>query len=75
MIGTAEVLAQLAADVAAVAVGQHQVEQHHVGVGAVEQLERLGGGAGDDRFEALALERGRQRLGDRGLVFDQQDAG
>ena len=39
------------------------------------QLERAGGGAGDVGLEALAGERLGERLGDRALVLDEQDAG
>ena len=67
--------ADRAADVAAVAVGQVEVEQDQVGVEALGQLERAGGGAGDVRLEALAGERLGERLRDRALVLDEQDAG
>ena len=39
------------------------------------QLERAGGGGGDVRLEALALERLGERRRDRLLVLDEQDAG
>ena len=59
MIGTSERAAQLAADVAAVAVGQAEVEQHEVGLGLVARVERVGSRRGDQRLEALALRSAR----------------
>ena len=49
--------ADRAADVAAVAVGQVEVEQDQVRLELLAPLERLGGGGGDVRLEALARER------------------
>ena len=67
--------ADRAADVAPVAVGQVEVEQDQVGLEALGQLERAGRGARDVGLEALAGERLGERLGDRALVLDEQDAG
>ena len=67
--------ADRAADVAAVAVGQVEVEQDQVGLEALGQLERPRRRARDVRLEPLAGERLGERLGDRALVLDEQDAG
>ena len=67
--------ARIAADVAAVAVGQVRSSSTRSGSIALGELERPGGGAPRRRLEALARERLRERLGDRGLVLDEQDAG
>ena len=64
---------QLAAHVAAVAVGQVQVQQHQVGLDPVGQLQRLGGRGGGHRLEALARQRLGERLRDRQLVLHEQD--
>ena len=75
MIGTSERRAQLAADVAPVAVGQHQVEQHEVRARRARRRASASASvARDDRLEALARERARERLGDRRLVLDEEDA-
>ena len=66
--------AQLAREVAPIAVGKHQVEQHDVGLALLERSARLGDRGGDARREALARERVREGLGDRALVLDEQDA-
>ena len=66
--------AQRAADVAAVAVGQREVEQDDREV-ALGELERAGGRAGDDGLEALASEGLGERLVDARLVLDEEDAG
>ena len=67
--------ADRAADVAAVAVGQVEVEQDQVGLELLLQLQRAGGRGGDVRLEPLALERLGERGGDRLLVLDEQDPG
>ncbi len=67
--------ADRAADVAAVAVGQVEVEQDQVRLEGLLQLERARGGRGDVRLEPLALERLGERSGDRLLVLDEQDPG
>jgi hypothetical protein len=66
--------AQLAAEVAPVAVGKGDVQQHDVGLRLGEADERVGHGVGDHRLESLARERARERLGDRALVLHEQDA-
>ena len=66
---------QLAADLAPVAVRQRDVEQDEARVAAAEELQRGARRRRDDRLEALALERARERLGDRALVLDEQDRG
>jgi hypothetical protein len=67
--------AQDTADVAAVAVGQREVEQDEVRLGRPRGVERLLCGARHGRLEALAAEEAGERLGDRGLVLHDQDAG
>ena len=66
--------AQRAADVAAVAVGQREVEQDDVGLDLVRQLERAGRRGGHERLEALARQRLRERPRDARLVLDEQHA-
>jgi hypothetical protein len=68
-------LPQFAAHLGAGKAGQHQVEKHQFGTGAVEFGERLNPVGGDARLVALAGEQVRQWLGERGLVFDNEDAG
>ena len=53
MIGVSPCRAQRAGDVAAVAVGQVQVEQHEVGIDSLGDLDRLGHRRGDDGLEPL----------------------
>ena len=66
-IGTSRAAPQLAADVAAVAVGQREVEQHEVGRRSARRARSASAAvARPSRLEALALERLRERLGDRG---------
>ena len=62
-----------AEDVASVSVREHDVEENEVGRAAVEECKALRRRVGDDRVEALAPERGRERLRDRPFVLDQQD--
>ena len=66
--------AQRAADVAAVAVGQREVEQHEVGRTRTSGVQRARRRGGDRGLEALALEQPRERLGDRCLVLDDENA-
>src|SRR6185312_15235071 len=68
------VAADLAGDVAAVAVGKHQVEQDEVGVDRAGEPQRLSGGRRHHGLEALALERVGERLGDRAFVLYEKDA-
>ena len=65
---------QRAAHVAAVDVGQAEVEQHEVRIGLAREPQRVGTRRGDQRLEALADQGVLERLGDRRLVLDQQDA-
>ena len=64
--------AQLAQQVEARAVGEHDVEEHEVGALAAGDLEAGGERAGRLRAEALAGEGFRQRNRDRLLVLDEQ---
>ncbi len=64
--------ADRAADVAPVAVGEREVEQHDREV-AVDEVERLGRRAGDDRLEPLARQRLAERLVDARLVLDEEN--
>src|SRR4051794_10388149 len=63
----------LAADVVARAVGEHEVEQDEVGADGRRLLESGGGGAGDLEMEALAREGLGEGLRDGRLVLDQED--
>ena len=74
MIGTRERAAQLAAEVATVAVGKCEVEQDEVGRLAGEARPRLGHRARGDDVEALAEQGAPERVGDRRLVLHEQDA-
>jgi hypothetical protein len=67
------VAAQLTADIATVAVGQGNVEEHEVGLGPSSQVERLTRATRRDRFEAGAPQGAAERLGDRSLVLHEQD--
>ena len=72
-IGTCERERSSRRDLVAGAVGEHQVEEHEVGLDLAGLLDRLGDGAGLLGVEALALERRGERLDDRALVLDEQD--
>src|SRR3954454_12843327 len=63
----------LAADVVAGPVGEHEVEQDEVGADGRRLLESGGGGAGDLEMEALAREGLGEGLRDGRLVLDQED--
>ena len=63
----------LAADVVAGAVGEHQVEEDEVGAHARGRVERVRGSAGDLEVEALAGEGLGERLRDGRLVLDEED--
>ena len=65
-------VAQLAQQVEARAVGEHDVEEHEVGALAAGDLEPGRQRAGRLRAEALASEGFRQRNGDRLFVLDEQ---
>ena len=75
MIGTRRRGADPAADLAARKVGQHHVEQDHVGLFALECDQAVGGVAGTDDPVAVALERGVQELLDGVLVVDDEHHG
>ena len=53
--------------------GKHHVQEDEVGVDPPRELERLGHGARDLGVEALPTERLRERLGDRGLILDEEN--
>src|SRR3954453_1610337 len=63
----------LAGDVVARAVGEHEVEQDEVRADGRRLLERGGGGAGHLEMEALAREGLGEGLRDGRLVLDQED--
>ena len=65
--------AQPAADLEAVDVGEHDVEDDEVGRGARRRVERVA--AAGRRRDAVAhvAERGGEQVGDRGLVVDDED--
>ena len=69
------VTAQRAAQLEAVDARQHDVDQHHVGQRAVEQVDRVLAAAGLVDGPALVLERQLHRRADALVVFDGQDAG
>jgi hypothetical protein len=75
-IGTSGGPAQLAAQVAPVAVGQGEVEDDDVGRPAIvgQRGAGVGGRARQHCDEALAPERRGERLGDPRLVLDDEDA-
>jgi hypothetical protein len=64
----------LAEDVASVPVGEHDVEEDEVRPADAEPLPSLGRGRRDLDVEPFASERLLERLRDRLLVLDEQDA-
>ena len=66
-------LAQAAADLDAVDVGEHPVEHDQVGLEARDRRERLAAGRRLLDLEALVAERGRDGVDDRALVVDDED--
>lgn len=65
--------ADAAQHVEAVEAGQSQVEQHHVGValdGLVQTVDPVGD---DDHRVPLGLQVARRGLGQRRLIFDEQN--
>jgi hypothetical protein len=59
-------LAHRAADVISAHVGQHDVQEDHVGPGAAEKVDRLGAcGGGEDAEVVIAEVLGQETLGDR----------
>ena len=73
MIGTFERRPELAAHVDARHLGQHDVEQHEVGLDGVEDVERLGAVAGHLHAEALSLQPDGEGLDEGVLVLDDED--
>ena len=68
-------VAQAAADLVAVEVGQHDVEHDEMRPERAHLLERLGAGARHPDLIALEGQRGGQQVGDVRLVVDDEDAG
>ncbi len=66
---------QLAADVDAVHLGQHHVQQHEVGAGGVEDVQSLGAVARHLDEEALALQTDDEGFDEGLLVLDDEDGG
>ena len=75
MIGTSELPAQLTAEVAAVAVGQGQVEQDEVRRVTVDRGPRGGGRPHHLGGEARPAQCQGERLRDRRLVLHEQHSG
>ena len=76
MIGTRDIAPQLAADVATVAVGQGEIEQHDIRLFCLLRRGRSAYAGREGAIvvsKAVAVERVRERLGDRGLVLDKQN--
>ena len=67
-------LPDLAADLGARDAGQHQVEQHDVGAGAVELRQRIMAGGGDGHLEPLLAEHVGEGIAVALLVLDDQYA-
>ncbi|NYI95287.1 hypothetical protein HNR12_001564 [Streptomonospora nanhaiensis] len=67
--------AQDAADLEAVAVGQHDVEDDEVGPAQARGLDRLGGGGGRGRGEAVEVQHGGHHVDDVGFVVHDEDSG
>ena len=68
------VLAHGAADFVAVDLGQHDVEQHQIGLGRERQSQPGFAVSGRKHFAALGGERVRQSAQEGRVVFDNQDA-
>ena len=66
---------QAARDGEAVEVGQHHVEHDQVGSELVDRQLRSPSGRDLHRLEALVAQGGRNRIRDRRLVVDDEDAG
>ena len=66
--------AKPAADLATVAVRQPQVQAHHVVLGVLEALERLGGTRGGVDRIAFAAQPGGQSSGEVELVLDDEQS-
>ena len=63
----------LDADIAAVAVGQAEVQQDEIRVDPVEQLQCRGGRISVDGLESGLLQCLRERFRGLGLIFDEED--
>src|SRR5438093_227175 len=68
------VLLEAAADLPAVELRDHDVEQDQVGVDLARLLEGVGAGGGDDDVVTLLGEIVADQVGDVALVFDDEDA-
>ena len=68
------VLLEAAADLPAVELRDHDVEQDQVGVDLARLLEGVGAGGGDDDVVTLLGEVVADQVGDVALVFDDEDA-
>ena len=66
--------ADVLADLQAVAAGQHQVQQHEVGPGLLEDADRAVAVGDEGRFVALAPQHDAEHLGEGGVVVDDQDS-
>ena len=52
--------------------GQHEVEQHEVGVAVAENFQRLVTVGDERRLEPLALKHDTEHLGERRVVIDDK---
>ena len=66
--------AQALHDREAVAVGEHDVEDHEVGAECRRRLQGVGAGAGHLDVEAFVAQGGRDEVGDVRLVVDDEDS-
>ncbi len=69
------VRAQPLNDGEAVAIGEHDVEDHEVGAEVRRGSQGVGSGAGDLDVEAFVAKRGGDQVGDVRLVVDDEDSG
>ncbi|TPW17509.1 MAG: prephenate dehydrogenase [bacterium] len=67
--------ADLAADVEAAHLGQHDIQDHEIGCGIAGEPEPGGAILGHGDGVTLVLEAVLQRDGHRGIIFDDQDSG
>jgi hypothetical protein len=74
MTGRLPVVADAPADLKAVHLGQHHVQDHGVEAAAGQHLQRRAGPRGLQHLQAVALEEGRQRRPQSFVVVDQQQA-
>ena len=75
MIGMSDVLADVAAQVPAVAVGKHDVQQDEVGAAMLEGRGGRRDGLGHLGLEPFPLEVFSEGFGDRRFVFDDENVG